>query len=210
MWLSFTQFSIFSPQIRLCGTTLLKSPVKSSWNDSSKSYIGLFTCTSTQALHLELTHVQDLLLAFGHFTGRRGLPASIQFKDVPFIYRRNTKDHAIFGSLEVPDKQSNKLEIHCGKGPMVGTLLAKTMRNWDLLTEVEGIINAQLLTYIYDDQMSISQPQTLSYLIGGCLVTIALNRQFHNITILCQEPSGSSKRSKNWHLDEMGWSDRPL
>lgn len=128
MWLSFTQSSIFSPQIRLCGTTLLKSPVKSSWNDSTKSYIGLFTCTSTPALHLELTHVQDFLLAFG----RRGLPASIQFKDVPFTYRTNTKDHANFGSLEVPDKQSNKLEIHCGKGPMVGKLLAKTTRNWDL------------------------------------------------------------------------------
>ena len=48
--------------------------------DSSKSYICLFTCVSTQAVHLELTsglNVENFLLAFRKFAARRGLPVTI-------------------------------------------------------------------------------------------------------------------------------------
>ena len=43
----------------------------------SKSYICLFTCALTRAVHLELTptlNVPSFLLAFRKFAGRRGLP----------------------------------------------------------------------------------------------------------------------------------------
>ena len=44
-------------------------------------YVCLFTCASTRAVHLDLTrglNVQDFLLAFRRFAGRRGLTATIE------------------------------------------------------------------------------------------------------------------------------------
>ena len=45
-----------------------------------KAYVCLFTCASTRAVHLELTHdmaVESFLLALCRFAGRRGLPATL-------------------------------------------------------------------------------------------------------------------------------------
>ena len=45
-----------------------------------KTYICLFTCGSTRAIHLELVEslsVESFIRAFRRFCGRRGLPATI-------------------------------------------------------------------------------------------------------------------------------------
>jgi imidazoleglycerol phosphate dehydratase HisB len=45
-----------------------------------KTYICLYTCASTRAIHLELTEdlsVESFLLLFRHFTSCRGLPARL-------------------------------------------------------------------------------------------------------------------------------------
>jgi len=45
-----------------------------------KAYVCLFTCASTQAVYLELTHdmtVEGFLLALRRFAGCRGLPATL-------------------------------------------------------------------------------------------------------------------------------------
>ena len=84
------------------------------------------------------------------------------------------------------NQQSNQLEFHCGKGAVVGRLLGKarsqrkvsypktigksTLTHEELstlLTEIEGLINARPLTYVYDDEESISYPLTPSDLIYG-------------------------------------------
>ena len=55
--------------------------VKKRMKDYNKVYVRLFTCSSTRAVHLELTrgmNVQDFPLAFRKFASRRGLPATIQ------------------------------------------------------------------------------------------------------------------------------------
>ena len=49
-------------------------------SDNNKCYVCLFTCTSTRAVHLDLTPnltVESFLLAFRRFTSRRGLPATL-------------------------------------------------------------------------------------------------------------------------------------
>ena len=45
-----------------------------------KTYVCLFTCGSTRAIHLELSNdltVTSFLLAFRRFTSRRGLPSKM-------------------------------------------------------------------------------------------------------------------------------------
>ena len=48
-----------------------------------------------------------------------------------------------------------------------------------LLTEVEGVINSRPLTYVYDDEESVSHPLTASDLIYGRRVTMSPNSQHY-------------------------------
>ena len=50
-----------------------------------------------------------------------------------------------------------------------------------MITEVEGVINARPLTYVYDDRESISYPLTPSDLIYGRRITVSPNSQHHEI-----------------------------
>ena len=50
-----------------------------------------------------------------------------------------------------------------------------------LVVEVESLINSRHLTYIYDDEESISHPLTPSHLISGHRVSAMLNDKYFEI-----------------------------
>lgn len=51
-----------------------------------------------------------------------------------------------------------------------------------LVVEVESLINSQPLTYIYDDEESISHPLTPSRLISGHKISVMPNDEHFEIT----------------------------
>jgi len=61
-------------------------------SDVRKSYIALFTCATTRAVHLELCTdmtTDKFLLAFQHFVGRRGLPHTVYTDNVQTFHATN-------------------------------------------------------------------------------------------------------------------------
>ena len=166
-------------------------------SDSIKVYVCLFTCASTRAVHLELTRglsVQDFLLAFRRFASRRGLPATIQSDNAKTFHSSSKEIRKISRSPEVwRYLTDNRITWNfiVEKAPWWGGYWERLVRSiksplkkvigrstvsYDemctLLTEVEGVINARPLTYVYDDEESVSYPLTPSDLIYGRRITM--------------------------------------
>jgi len=94
------------------------------------------------------------------------------------------------------------MEFYCREGPVVGRggywermvkdgkqPLKKTVRRSTLdydelqtaVVEIEAIVNARPLTYVYDDEESVSTPLTPSHLIIGRRVTVAPKDQHFEV-----------------------------
>lgn len=106
------------------GTLYVKDPRTSSENNdsvsSNKVYVCLFPCTSTRAVHLELTrglHVQDFLLAFRRFTSRRGLPATVQSDNAKTF------------------KSSSKKITNIARSPEVWRYLTNNQSSWNFIVQ---------------------------------------------------------------------------
>ena len=73
------------------------------------------------------------------------------------------------------------------KQPLKKTVARTTLVYDELQTavvEIQAIVNARLLTYAYDDDLSVSTPLTLSHLIYGRRVTNAPgNQHFETINV---------------------------
>lgn len=173
-------------------------------SDPNKVYVCLFTCASTRAVHMELTrtlNVQDFLLAFRRFASRRGLPATIQSDNAKTFQSSSKEIRKIARSPEVWRYLTNNQitwNFIVEKAPWWGGYWERLVRSiksplkkvigrstltYDemntLLTEVEGVINARPLTYVYDDEESVSYPLTPSDLIYGRRITASPNSQHY-------------------------------
>ena len=152
-------------------------------NKSTKVYICLFTCASTRAVHLELRkslNVQYFLLAFRRFTSRRGLPATLA-SDKARTFKSSSKEiRKIIRSNEVVRylvNQKISWNIIIERAPWWGgfwerlvrsiktplkKVLGRSTLNFEelrtVLVEMEAVINARPITYMYDDADSISCP----------------------------------------------------
>ena len=163
-----------------------------SGSDSSKAYICLFTCASTRAVHLELTHglnVPNFLLAFRKFAARRSLPATILSDNAKTFKSASKEIRTICRSAEVFQYLSNQRtswKFSVAKAPWWGgfwermvqlvkrslrKVVGKTTLRFDelntLLIEIEAIINCRPLTFVYDDSEGISYALTPSHLLYG-------------------------------------------
>ncbi|KAG8173850.1 hypothetical protein JTE90_001688, partial [Oedothorax gibbosus] len=84
-------------------------------NVPKKSYIALFTCSTTRALHIEL--VSDLttdtfLMALQRFVGRRGLPHTIYTDNATTFQAANKELIALWNSLS----STNAQQFYAGNG----------------------------------------------------------------------------------------------
>ena len=153
---------------------------------------------------MELTrtlNVQDFLLAFRRFASRRGLPATIQSDNAKTFQSSSKEIRKIARSPEVWRYLTNNQitwNFIVEKAPWWGGYWERLVRSiksplkkvigrstltYDemntLLTEVEGVINARPLTYVYDDEESVSYPLTPSDLIYGRRITASPNSQHY-------------------------------
>ena len=174
--------------------------------ESQKVYICLFTCASTRAVHLELTQalsVKSFLLAFRRFSSRRGLPATIT-SDNAKTFRSSSQDiRKIARAEEVWRYLANKQiswNFIIEKAPWWGGFWERLVRSikkplkkilgrstlsfeelCTVLVEIEGVINSRPLTYVYDDNESISYPLTPSDLIYGRRITSTPNSTHYEV-----------------------------
>ena len=144
---------------------------------SAKTYVCLFTCGSTRAIHLELTSdltATSFLLAFRHFVSRRGLPLKMmsdnaktfksasqditKIKQSPWVkqYLTNRRVEWDFIVEKAPWwggfwERPVRSVMNCVK-KMVGqsTLTFEELRT--LLVEVEATLNNRPITYVYNDE----------------------------------------------------------
>ena len=158
------------------------------------------TCASTRAIHLELTQglsVPAFLLAFRRFVSRRGLPATLISDNAKTFKAASNELKRIVRSEEVLRYfATNRVtwKFIVDRAPWWGGFwerMVKTVKqslkkaigratlSYDelstILTEIESIINARPLTYIYDDTESVSYPLTPSHLISGRRITNMAN-----------------------------------
>ena len=154
-------------------------------SNCEKHYVLLFTYAPTRAVHLELTRgvsMPGFLLAFRRFASRRGLPATL-LSDNAKTFRATDKElQRIVPSQEVQQVLAEKRitwKFIVERAPWWGGFWEKLIRSvkrplkkvigkstlsvdelHTILTEIEAVINARPITYVYGDDESISYPLT--------------------------------------------------
>ena len=194
--------------VDFAGPLYITSPRDSQSNESvsEKVYICLFTCASTRAVHLELTRdlgVNSFLQAFRRFSSRRGLPSTL-ISDNAKTFKASSKEiEKLVKSPEVQRYLSNSrvtwkfiIEKALWWGGFWERLIQSVKRSIKktvgrtslgynklntLVVEVESLINSRPLTYIYDDEESISHPLTLSHLISSHRISAMPNDEYFEI-----------------------------
>ena len=146
----------------------------------SKAYCCLFTCTSTRAVHLELTEsltVTSFLQPFRRFVSQRGLPAKLLTDNVKTFKSASVDVKKISRSSEVKQYLANRQvdwQFIMERVPWWGGFwerlvssvkqcLKKSVRRslltfeelCTLVVEIEATLNNRPLTYIYDDERTL-------------------------------------------------------
>lgn len=159
-----------------------------------KSYICLFTCSSSRALHLELApdlSTDSFIRCLRRFVARRGIPCSITSDNAKTFKLADKELKKLFADDKVQDfvlKKGIKWNFILEKAPWWGgfyermvQLVKRSLRkilgdarlNYEelmtVLTEVEGTLNSRPLTYIDSDVDD--QPLTPSHLVTGRRLT---------------------------------------
>ena len=143
---------------------------------TAKTYICLFTCATSRAIHLELLpdlSSEAFIRGLQRFAGRRGTPASIT-SDNAKTFKRANKDLAqLFKARKAQDFAANQgitWNFILEKAPWWGgyyermiqlvkrslrKILGKAQLTYEelltVLIEVEGVVNSRPLTYIYPE-----------------------------------------------------------
>ena len=138
-----------------------------------KSFMCLFTCNSSRAIHLSLLGrmgVKSFLRSFCHFVQTYFADCGIHWE---FIAEKAT----LWGGMWECMIRSVK---RCIK-KAVGQASLEFEELHIILFKIEGVINARPITYVYDDSKDVSYPLTPSKLIYGRYISVTPNDK-HLIT----------------------------
>ena len=175
-------------------------------NANKKVYICLFTCASTRAVHLELVDKLDVtsfLRALRRFTARRGLPRTFLSDNAKTFKSAAKEVKKIILSAEVQSYLADRsvswrfiVQKAAWNGGIWERLVRSVKRclrkvigraalNYEelvtLLVEIEGVINARPITYVYDDTEGVSYPLTPAELLYGRSTTRTSNGKHFEI-----------------------------
>ena len=175
-------------------------------NATEKVYVCLFTCAATRAVHLELVDAcsaEQFLKAFRPFASRRGLPRVVMSDNAKNFKSCRNEIEKIRRSPKVKAHLANhgvswnfigekahwwggfwerliRLTKDCLKRS-IGKALLTFDEMHTLLVEIEGVLNARPLTYIYDDIEGIFYPLSPSHLIYGRRIAATPNEEYSDI-----------------------------
>lgn len=189
-----------SPPFEITGVDFAGPLYVKTHNSMTKSYIALFTCAVTRAVHLELVSdlsTENFLLALKRFISRRGL-CKVIYSDNAKTFKRADQDlKDLWKSIKDPQLR----EFFSEKGItwrfiaeraawwggfwerlvrsikiILRKVLGRAKLNFEemctLLTEAEAIINSRPLTYVHND---VDEPQPLTpahFLVGQRLTCL--------------------------------------
>ena len=157
---------------------------------TTKTWMVLYTCYSTRAVHLDLVQdmtAQTFLRSLRRFTARRGTPAKMVSDNAKTFKSASVSIANTLRSLEVKKFLGvNRIEwqFNLEKAPWQGGAFERMIKSAkrclrkaigksglsfdELLTlviEVEGVLNSRPLTYVYDTD--VTEPLTPSHLLVG-------------------------------------------
>ena len=166
----------------------------------NKAYVALFTCSTSRAIHLEVTEdltTGSFLNALKRFIGRRGTPAIIHTDNAKTFKGAENYLKGIFDELQSRDIQHYyavkgiKWRYITERAPWWGgyweamvrlvkehakRTLFKSLLTLDelhtIMIEIEAILNSRPLTYVYDDQREPSPISPSLLLTGSSLLSL--------------------------------------
>ena len=175
-------------------------------NANRNVYICLFTCASTRSVHLELVDKLDVtsfLRAVRRFTSRRGLPRTFLSDNAKTFMSASKEVKKIILSAEVQSYLADRRiswRFIMQKAAWNGGIWVRLVRSVKrclrkvigraalnheelatLLVEVESIINARPITYVYDDIEGVSYPLSPAQLLYGRSTTCSQNGRHFEI-----------------------------
>ncbi len=171
-----------------------------------KVYLCLFSCASTRAVHLELVQdcsAEQFLLAFRRFVGHRGLPR-VMMSDNAKNFKMSAKEITKIGRSNLVQSHLANIGVQwlfiVEKAPWwggfwerlikitkdcikksVGRALLTFEQLRTLFTEVESVVNARPLTYVYDDVEGTSYALSPAHLIYGRRITGNHNQESYEV-----------------------------
>ena len=158
--------------------------------ESKKTYVALFTCGTSRAVHLELVPdltAETFLLCFRRFVSRRGTPRLVVTDNAKTFKAFSKTLVKIFKTAEIQAFLARKRitwKFNVAKAAWwggfyerlikgvklclkkcVGTARISSDELHTVLVEIEGVLNSRPLTYQYPD--SLTEPLTPSHLVTG-------------------------------------------
>ena len=156
----------------------------------AKTWIALYTCAVTRALHLELVSSmtsESFLLCFRRFCARRGLPKRMISDNAKTFVTASRRLKALFQLPEVRqhmDLKQIKWSFNTPKAPWQGGFFERLVKSvkrclkkilgracvtyeelLTILTEIECVLNSRPLTYVSTEDLE--EPLTPSHLLCG-------------------------------------------
>ena len=194
----------------------------STGGDSNKAYVCLFTCASTRAVHLELAQdlsVNTFLRLFRRFASRRGLPSTLITDNAKTFKASSQIIARISRASEVVQFLSNHRitwTFITEWAPWWGGFWERLIRSvkrclkksigranlsfdelHTVIVEIESILNARPITYLYDDQEGISTALSPSHLVYGRKITTMPNSETFEVISTHQSLTRRAKHHKH-------------